>query len=300
MINLTKLKKIFQYKEVLIYLSNKKIFHYIPDPLFLKFKFRLLMGRKLDLKNPKTFNEKLQWLKINDRKPYYSNLVDKYGVRKFIEDKIGSQYLIPLHEVYDSFDQIDFKQLPNQFVLKTTHDSGGVVICKDKTKLDINAAKKKIEKSMANNYYWRKREWVYKNVKPRIIVEKYMEDNSGSSLKDYKFFCFNGKPEFMFIASDRSTDTKFDFFDMNFNNIPVQQHYRRSENPLEIKKPEMFEEMKALAGELSKGFRHLRVDFYNINGKIYFGELTFYHFSGTEKFEPAEYDEIFGSLLDIH
>lgn len=294
-----KLKKIFQPKEVAIYLSNKKPFHYLPDNLFLELKYRLEMGTKLNLNNPMTYNEKIQYLKLNDRNPLFTKLVDKYEVRDYVELKIGNEYLVPLYGVYENFEEINFDNLPNQFVLKTTHDSGGVVICKDKSKFNKEFAREKLEKSLKTNFFWRKREWPYKDVKPRIICEKYMEDITENQLKDYKFFCFDGKPEFMFIAADRETKTRFDFFDMEFNNIPVKNYYSRSEKPEEIQKPILFDEMVRLSEKLSEGFKHLRVDFYIVNGKIYFGELTFYHFSGMKKFEPEKYDKIFGEYINL-
>lgn len=295
-----KWRKFLAPREVAISLSNKKIFRLIPDKQYLKFKYWLVMDKKLDIDNPKTYNEKIQWLKLNDRELRYSKLVDKYDVREYVKEKISDRYLIPLYGVYNTFDEIDFEKLPNSFVLKTTHDSGGVVICKDKDELDLLKAKKKLEKSLRQNYFWRKREWPYKNVQPRIIAEKYMVDESGFELKDYKFFCFDGHPEFMFIASGRSAGkTKFDFFDMDFNNIPVRQHYDRSDKPSLIVKPESFEDMKMLAAKLSHGMKHLRIDFYSINGDIYFGEITFYHFSGTERFEPETFDKVFGDLLEL-
>lgn len=296
-----KWKKLLSPREVAISMSNKKIFRLIPDKAYLKFKYWLVMNKKLNIDNPQTYNEKLQWLKLYDRKNYYSNLVDKYEVRKYVSEKIGDQYLIPIYGVYDSFNEINFETLPNSFVLKTTHDSGGVVLCKDKDSLDLLKAQKKLDESLKQNYFWRKREWPYKNVRPRIVAEKYMVDESGYELKDYKFFCFDGKPEFMFVASGRNKgNTRFDFFDMKFNNIPVRQHYDRSVDPSLIKKPESFEQMKKLAAKLSKNLKHVRIDFYSINGDIYFGEITFFHFSGTEKFEPETFDRSFGDFLKLY
>ena len=282
---------------VILYILNFKVCRIIPDKLFLKIKYKLRIGKKLDLENPKTFNEKLQWLKLYDRNPTYTNLVDKYEVRKYVAKTIGEEYLIPLIGVWDKFDDIDFNKLPDQFVLKPNHTSGDVFICKDKSKIDIFKLKKIINKWLKREYYWLHREWPYKNIKPKIICEKYMVDESGVQLKDYKFFCFNGEPKAMYVATDRGIDTRFDFFDMEFNHLPLIQHYKNSNK--EIKKPIGFNEMIRLARILSKGFPHVRVDFYDINGKVYFGELTFYHLGGLEKFEPEKYDEIFGSWLKL-
>lgn len=280
-------------------LSFRGYLKWLPDELFLKIIFRLKMGYRLDLNNPKTFNEKIQWLKLNDRNPLYTSLVDKYEVRQYVKDTIGEEYLIPLLGVWDNFEDIDFEKLPNQFVLKCTHDSGGLVICKDKSKLNIVAAKKKIMACMKRNYYWALREWPYKNVKPRIIAEQYMEDEPGKGLKDYKFFCFNGIVKAMFVATDREVhQTKFDFFDADFNHLPFKQHYPNNFDRTLIK-PASFEQMKKLASELTAGFPHCRADFYDVNGKVYFGELTFSHFSGLEPMEPMEWDCKFGEMIDL-
>lgn len=256
------------------------------------------MNKKLNLNNPQTFNEKLQWLKLYDRNPKSTQLVDKYNVRYYIKETIGEEYLIPLLGVWNSFEEIEKDKLPNQFVLKTTHDSGGVVICLDKETFDWDMAKQKLNKSLNKNYYNFSKEWPYKNVKPRIIAEKYMVDESGYELKDYKFFCFNGTPEIMFIASDRTTSTKFDFFDMNFNHLPVKQHYENNSDK-DFDKPRSFENMITLSKHLSKNIPHVRVDFYDINGHIYFGELTFYIFSGFVDFTPEKYDLILGEYLQL-
>lgn len=282
---------------IIPFLGGKGMFYHFPDESYLKVLFKAKMNRKINLNNPQTFNEKLQWLKLYDRNPIYTQLVDKYEVRKYVAETIGGEYLIPLIGIWDKFEDIDFSKLPNQFVLKCTHDSGGVVICKDKNNLDIEAARKKISKCLERNFYYYGREWPYKNVKPRIICEKYMVDESDVELKDYKYFCFNGEPKAMFIATDRGIDTRFDFFDMEFNHLPFMQHYKNSDK--KIRKPSGFNEMIRISRILSKEIPHVRVDFYDINGKIYFGELTFYHFSGFQKFEPEKYDKVFGSWLEL-
>lgn len=276
----------------------KKLSRILSDRQYIKLRFRMIFKKKLNLKNPQTYNEKLQWLKLYDRNPEYSKLVDKYEVKQNIAEKLGQEYVIPTLGVWDKFEDIDFNALPNEFVLKCTHDSGGLVICKDKSKLDFESAKKKINASLKTNYYWQEREWVYKNVKPRIIAEKYMVDESGYELKDYKFFCFNGEVKALFIAKDRNKpgeETKFDFFDENFNHLPFTNGHPNSEPP--YIKPEGFEEMKELAAKISKNIPHVRVDFYNINGKIYFGEITFFHWGGMTPFKPEEWDYKFGEWL---
>lgn len=276
-------------------IKNARLF---PDELYLKMLFPLRTGYKLNLKNPQTFNEKLQWLKLNNRKPEMVKMVDKVDVKEYVAKIIGEEYIIPTLGVYNSVDEIDFDSLPNQFVLKCTHDSGGIVICSDKSKLDIEAAKAKLRRGLKVNYYYQNREWPYKQVKPRIIAEQYMVDESGYELKDYKFFCFDGEVKLLFIASDRGSkteETKFDFFDTNFNHLPFTNGHPNSTK--KIAKPQGFEEMKKIAALLSKGHPHLRVDLYDINGKIYFGELTFYHWSGMTPFEPMEWDYKLGEWI---
>ena len=281
-------------------LGNVGAFDHLSDEAYLRLMFRLRLGRKLDLKNPKSYNEKIQWLKLYDRNPIYTTLVDKYEVKKYVADRIGEQYIIPTLGVWDKFEDIDFAKLPDQFVLKTTHDSGGVVICKDKRMFDITAARKKLERSLHANYYMRGREWPYKNVKPRIIAEQYMVDESGYELKDYKIFCFDGFAKAMFIATDRQVEgeeTKFDFYDMNFKHLPFTNRHPNATH--EIKRPKSFDEMKMLAEKLSQGIPQVRVDFYDINGKVYFGELTLSHWSGMIPFEPEERDYKFGEWIKL-
>ncbi len=284
-------------RRVIARLAREGVFNFLPDKAFLKLLFWARTGKRLNLKNPRTYNEKLQWLKLYDRNPEYTKMVDKYEVRKYISEKIGEEYLIPLLGVWESFDEIDFDSLPEQFVLKCTHDSGGLVICKDKSKLDLAVAKKKINKCLKRNFYKYNREWVYKNVKPRIIAEKYMVDESGTELKDYKFFCFDGEPRAMFIATDRPHDTRFDFFDMQFNHLPFLNGHPMATK--EIKKPTGFDKMAELSRILSADMRHVRTDFYDINGKIYFGEITFFHHSGFTPFEPEEWDYKFGEWINL-
>ena len=266
----------------------------------IKLRYFRKMGKWLDLDNPVTFNEKLQWLKAYDHNPLYTSIVDKQAVKKIIADKIGAEYIIPTLAVYERPEDIDWEKLPDRFVLKCTHDSGGVVVCKEKDKLDRKSALKKLSKHYRRNYYYNKREWPYKNIKPRIIAEAYMEDSDGSGeLKDYKFFCFGGVPKMLFVASDRhkKVETKFDFFDMDFNHLPIINGHPNSEIP--PRKPATFEQMKKLAAELSAGYPHVRVDLYEINGKIYFGEMTLYHYSGTVPFEPESWDKVMGEWIEL-
>lgn len=278
----------------------KKIFRIVPDKIYLNIKFLKNFGKFINFTNPQTYNEKLQWLKVYDRNPFYNIIVDKYSVKEYVAKKIGEEHVIKLLGVWDKFDDIDFDSLPNQFVLKCNHDCGGLVICKDKGTFDILAAKKKLESHLKNNYYWDHREWPYKDVKPLIFAEEYMVDESGYELKDYKWFCFNGEPKVLFIAQDRdnpSEETKFDFYDMDFKHLPIENGHPNANAIKE--KPQGFEIMRKLAKKLSKGIPHVRVDFYNINGHIYFGEMTLFHWSGFVKFKPQEWDNTFGSWIDL-
>ena len=267
------------------------------DKSFIQMEYYLGMHKRLNLDNPQTYNEKLQWLKLHAKREDYTRLVDKYEVKEYVARILGDDYLIPTLGVWDKFEDIDFKQLPDQFVLKCTHDSGGLVICKDKSKLDLAKAKRKITKSLKHNFYWEHREYPYKDVKPRIIAEKYMVDESGTELKDYKFFCFDGQPKMLFIATDRPFDTRFDFYDIDFNHLPFEQGHPLATK--KIVKPKGFDEMVRLAAFLSQGMPHVRVDFYDINGKIYFGEFTFFHFSGNVPFKPEEWDYKIGQWLNL-
>ncbi|MBG9814563.1 glycosyl transferase [Bacillus endophyticus] len=293
------LRKLKEPEAFVLYMLGKKIFRGVPDSIFLKAKYRLIMGERLNLKNPVTYNEKIQWLKLNDRDPKYTQLVDKYEVRNYISKTIGEEYLIPLLGVYNSFEEIDFKNLPNQFVLKCTHDSGGLVICKDKHNFNKEAARKKINKSMKRNYYYNHREMPYKNIKPRIICEKFMVDESGTELKDYKFMCFNGNVKCSFVCLNRNSPggLNVDFYDMDWKPMPFERRYPKSEKI--IPKPKNFEKMVELSQILSRDLSFIRVDFYESNGKLYFGELTFYPGSGFEEFTPKKYDYILGSWLQL-
>lgn len=268
--------------------------------MYLKILYRLSLGQKLNLDAPQTFNEKLQWLKLYDRRPEYTMMVDKYLVRDYIAKTLGEEYLIPLLGVWDDPEEIDFDALPDQFVLKCNHNSGlGMCICKDKSKLDIKRVKSELRKGLAQDYYLMGREWPYKDVPRKIICEKYMEDESGYELRDYKFFVFNGTMKAMFIATDRnaSSETCFDFFDKDFKHLPFTNGHPNTKK--KIFKPGNYEKMIDLAEKLGEEMPHARIDFYNINGKIYFGEITLFHWSGMVPFEPEEWDYTFGSWLEL-
>ena len=295
-----KIKKALRDPYYACSLLLNRVGRFVSDENFVKWTYYLTFRKKLDLDNPQTFNEKLQWLKLNDRHEEYTQMVDKYEAKKYVANLIGEEYIIPTLAVYDSFDEIDFDKLPNQFVLKCTHNSGGIIICRDKASLDVPKARKQMTKWLKKNPFWTNREYPYKNVKPRIIAEQYMEDESGYELKDYKFFCFSGDVKYVFVATDRGKvdeETKFDFFDMDWNHLPFTNGHPNNPDP--IGKPENFEEMKALACKLSKNMPHVRVDLYNISGRIYFGELTFYHWSGLTPFVPEKWDFEFGKCISL-
>ena len=280
-------------------LADNGLLTWIPDSVFLKIAYYLKLKKRLNIEEPKTFNEKLQWLKLHNRKPEYTRMVDKYEAKKYVTEIVGDLQIIPTIGVWESFDQINFDELPEQFVLKCTHDSGGLVICRNKMEFDKEAARKKIQKCMKKNYYWIGREWPYKNVTPRIISEKYMEDESGS-LIDYKFYCFNGKPEFLYISEglENHPTARISFVTMDWKFAPFRRtDYIGFEQIPD--KPKHFDRMAYIAGELSKGHPFLRVDLYEIGDDIYFSELTFSPNSGMMPFNPENYDRILGDMLTL-
>lgn len=287
------------YENNFIKRVSYKFFNLLPDKLFIQLKFFKNFHRFPNLKNPQTFSEKIQWLKLYDRNPQYTNLVDKYEVKKIVAELIGEQYIIPTLGVWNNADEIDFDTLPNQFVLKATHDSGRIIICKDKSKLDKEWARKEMAKSLERDFYALTREWPYKDVPRRIIAEEYMEDFETKELRDYKFFCMDGDTKLLFIATGRQTKSEpdFDFFDLNFNHLPFKHGHPNA--PILPNKPKNFELMKNLSNELSKGLPQVRVDLYEINGKVYFGELTFFHHSGMVPFDPEEWDYKLGKMVRL-
>lgn len=271
----------------------------IADEEFLKRMYRISMKREPNLEDPVFYTEKLQWLKLYDRRLEYTRMVDKYAVKEFVAEIIGSEYVVPLLGVWGSAKDIDFDVLPNQFVLKTTHDSGGVIVCKNKSELDTRAVRKKLRRCLSRNYYTCNREWPYKNVPHRIIAEAYMEDSRQGELRDYKFFTFGGVPKILYITQGRGRgeSTTADFFDMDFNHLPFTIDHDMAQTPPE--KPKNFELMKELASTLSQGTPQLRVDFYEVNGKVFFGEMTFFHCSGMHPFHPESWDRTFGDWVTL-
>lgn len=281
-------------------LGNHHLLNWMPDKLYLQLIYKVRTGRKLNLKNPQGYGEKLQWIKLYDRKPEYIQMVDKYTVREYIKTQIGEQYLIPLLGVWEDPREIDFSLLPEQFVLKCTHDSGSVCICKDKTNFDTAAAIKKLSRYQKIGTYWKTREWPYKHVKARIIAEQYMEDESGDELKDYKVLCFNGVPKLIELHRGRFNVHTQDFYDTDWNKTDISQD--RVGLPLTTEvmpKPACFEEMMEKSALLSKGIPHLRVDWYSINGRLYFGELTFFDASGFDLFDRESDELMLGGWIQL-
>ncbi len=285
--------------------NYSKISYLLPDKVLISLLFRARLGYKMDFNNPKSFNQKIQWLKINNRDPLFTTMVDKYEVRQYISDKIGEEYLIPLYGVFNSFDEIDFSQLPNQFVIKCTHDSGSVVVCRDKHTFDIEKTKSFINSALQDNFYMRGREWPYKNVKPCIIVEKYMEENTANKtdvqgLTDYKFYCFNGVAKYLYVSKglEHHETARISFVNTDWTEADF---HRADFKPFEElpEKPHHFDEMIELANKLSEGFPFLRVDLYEINDRIYFSELTFSPGNGYMPFVPKEKDFELGEMIDI-
>lgn len=266
--------------------------------LYLQICFYLEMGKKLDLKNPKTMNEKLQWLKLYNRKPEYTTMVDKILVKDYVAKIIGEDYIVPLLGVWDSPEQIDFDTLPDQFVLKTNHSGGntGVVIVKDKSKIDQKAIREKLHVSLKSDIYARYREWPYKNVERKVFAEAYL----GDDLADYKFYCYNGYADAVMICIDRQIgDPKFYFFDKEWNLKRYNKRGKEAPADFTLPKPDGVDKMFGLAAVLSKDIPYTRVDFYNVNGQIYFGEITFFPASGFDKNRLPESDLLFGEMIDL-
>jgi len=276
----------------------KQFLRILPDRAYIQLYYFAKFRRFCNLRNPSTYNEKLQWLKLNHRVPEHSRLVDKQAVKQIIAAEIGQEYVIPTLAVYQSADEIDFEALPDAFVLKCTHDSEGVAIVKDKSSADQVAIRERLRAALRQNFYYIGREPHYRDILPRIIAEPYIVDKTHGQLLDYKFFCFDGEVKAMFIASDRvSGNVKFDYFNADFTPLDLRQPYPNSD-PLPAK-PERYEEMLEISQKLSQGHPHVRVDLYEVEGRVYFGELTFFHFSGFAPFHPPKWDEIWGEWLTL-
>lgn len=295
------MRAIVKYSRRVLSKVIQKFFYLLPDRIYLQIVFRLEMGYKLDLDNPQTFSEKLQWLKLYNRKPEYTTMVDKAAVKEYVAKIIGKEHIIPTLGVWDRFEDIDFDSLPNQFVLKTTHGGGntGVVICKDKSSFDMASAKAKLNKSLRSCIYRRYKEWPYKDVKHRIIAEEYITDSNGE-LNDYKFSTYNGEATDVMICLERNSgDTKFYFFDSNWNLLRYNKRGKSAPSDFTVPRPQNMDKMFEIAAALSTNIPYLRVDLYNVDGKIYFGELTFFPQSGFDRNLLKETEILFGSRIKL-
>lgn len=286
-------------KRMIYPFSQNGLLKWIPDEAFLKLLYWAELDRKLDLDNPILFSEKLQWLKLHDRNPVYTALVDKVLVKDIIADKIGAEFVIPTLGVWNKAEQIDFDSLPNSFVLKCNHDSGGVVICKDKEMFDKSAAIDKLTTHMKRNAYSSSREWPYKHISKKIMAEELLCDPEHSELIDYKFYCFNGVPAFCQVIQNRSKDETIDFYNMDWEHQPFTGLGIHSKQGSPIAKPLDFEKMVDIAQRLADGIRFVRIDLYNISGRIYFGEFTLYPKSGLGRFSPDEWNDLMGKMIKL-
>lgn len=277
----------------------RKLTYLLDDKKYLKIKYFIKLRERLNLKNPQTFNEKLQWLKINDRKDIYTTMVDKYMVKEYVANIIGEQYIIPTLGIYNTFDEIDFEKLPEKFVIKCTHDSGSTIVCQDKKNFNIKEAKKEINKSLKYNYYYSGREWPYKNVKPKILVEQYILDNELKELRDYKIFCFNGKAKIFKVDYNRFSEHRANYYDKNLKLLEFGEKICPPEINKKIDIPKDIYKMFDLSEIISQKLKFARIDFYYANNKIYFGEITFYPASGFGKFVPSVWDKKLGKLINL-
>lgn len=303
---LEKIKKLLTNKDArTIFLANRGFYHRMDDETYLRMLFKAYVGYELDLNEPRSFNEKMQWLKLYDHRPEYTDYVDKYKVRAYIEKTIGKEYLVPLIDAWDRADQIDFSKLPEKFVLKCNHDSGrGVYLCSDRSKLDEKAVRDLLGKSLKQNYYLRGREWPYKNVVPKIICEAFLEDEASRpgekfDLVDYKIMCFGGQVKCSFVCSERYSPEglRVTFFDRDWKVLPFIRHYPKSSK--QIPRPKLYEKMIELSETLSKDLPFARIDWYEVGGKLYFGEITLYPGSGFEEFTPVSADYELGSWIPL-
>lgn len=273
---------------------------WMPSRMYLKFMYYATMKQKLKLNPPVLYNEKIQWLKLYDNKPEYASMVDKHEVKEFVRKRLGGEYVVPEYGVWDSFDEIDFEKLPEQFVLKCTHDSASYAICTDKQTFDIAKTREKINACLKRNFYYIGRELQYKEIKPRIIAEAYLEDHRYHELRDYKFFTFGGVPKIVHIVSNRQNPdepTYGDFFDMDYGHLDLTMGHDNA--PIPPEKPLGFEDMKRCAAILSEGIPHCRVDFYEVDGHVYFGELTFRQDSGFAEVKPERWNRILGDWINL-
>lgn len=280
-------------------MNNKvaKLLSLIPDTVYLHLRYKMHTGKNLNLRNPKRFNEKLQWLKLYDRRPEYVTMVDKVKVKDYIRDLIGEEYIIPTLGVWENVDDIDFDALPDKFVIKCNHNSGeGMYICTDKSKMNVAEVKRRLKNGIEQDYYLCDREWPYKKVERRIIAEEYLDDGIGNGINDYKVFNFNGEPCIIQVDFDRFIEHKKNLYTLDWELCDFSFNYP-AHPEIEIKRPENLEKMLEIAKLLSKGTPYMRTDFYEVNGRLYFGEITFFPASGYGTFTPDKYDKIFGEKI---
>ena len=298
---ISKLKKYIKHPSlIIVYLTGMMRLGWLSDPAYIKFRYRVNMGRRLNLDSPRAFNEKLQWLKLYDRKPAYTMMVDKYRVRAYIAKKLGPEYLVPLLGVWERAEDVDFDALPEQFVLKCNHNSGeGMCICRDKSRLDLEKVRRGLKKGLEQNYYLYGREWAYKDVPRRIIAEKFLEEKGKIGLPDYKLLVFGGKVKCSFVYTQRfsASGLHMTAFDRDWRMLPFERHYPKSTEPIE--KPRNYERMVGFAEKLGKDLPFVRVDFLEAGGRLYFGELTIYPGNGLEEFTPEEWDYKLGEWLTL-
>lgn len=292
--------KIKRYIKDPLWAFGSDVIHKYPnilsDKLYIETLWRMIMGYKLDLKNPKTYNEKLQWLKLYDHNPLYTTLVDKLRVKDYVKNKLGNDFIVPTLCVYKSVDDIDIEKLPERFVLKCNHDSGSVYICKDKSKFDINEVKAKIKKHLSHNFYWDAREWAYKKVKPYAFAECYLEDDNLDDLVTYKFLCFNSEPKLVY-STIKTDDIWENYYDLDFNILPI--HRKWSNSKVQLMKPSRFDDMIKVARNLSEGIPHVRIDLYEVKGQIYLSEFTFYDWGGLIDFTDNKWNLQLGEWINL-
>lgn len=269
---------------------------WLPNKFYLSVLYRMRIGEKMNWKNPTTYNEKCQWMKLYHQRDLYTRLADKYAVKEYVSQLIGEEYVVPTYGCYDKFADIEFDKLPNTFVLKATHDSSGAVVCTDKSTFHMEEMRRKYNRLLKRNWYWHCCEWPYKNIKPRLLIDAYLNDDTGATLRDYKFMCFNGEPKVMYCTV-KDKYIYENFYDMNFQPMAISHGYDRHQP--EFEKPAAFEKMKELARILSAGIPFVRVDFFYVQGKIYFGEYTFYDWGGMKPFVDKKWDKLLGDWLQL-
>lgn len=282
-------------------LGQRGFFHGVPDERYLRRCFKAFLGYDLDLDNPKTFNEKLQWLKLHDRNPLYITLVDKYEVKKWVASLIGEEHIVPTLGVWESLDEIDFNALPDRYVLKCTHDSGGLAICRDRATFNVCAARRKIGRSLSRNYYWSGREWPYRDVKPRIIAEEYLDAGNGvADLVDYKFYCFGGEPRFLYVSQglEHHETARISFLNIDWTFAPYARADYKPFDELPAC-PSRYEEMLVLSRKLAAGIPFVRVDLYESSGRVFFSEMTFSPNAGFCPFDPVDADRAIGEMIQL-